>query len=171
MVSLGRVLVTGVWLIAGVGLLGAARPVPDNDTERDLQQRLRRETRPVKKARYEIRLGRLKLLEAVDAFAQRDANKARELLGAYLKHIRSSWQLLQSSGRNAFQHPAGFKELDIALREDGRLLEDLSHRLSYYERGEVDKTAKEIEQIRAEVIKELFPPVRARDKVDKNTQH
>ena len=162
MVSLARVLVTGAWLMAGVALLDAVAAAPRRDTEGDLRSRLQRESNPIKKAKYEIRLGRVKLLEAIDAFDKHDANKAQDLLGAYLTHIRSSWQLLQSSGRNAFRNPEGFKELDIALREDGRLLEDLSHRLSYYERGDVDKTAKEIEQIRAEVIKELFPPVRTR---------
>ena len=166
----GRVLLTGAWLIAGVVLLGAANPGPSRNTEQDLQLRLQRETNPVKKARYEIRLGRLKLIEAIDTFDKRDAQKARELLAAYLMHIRSAWQLLQSAGRNAFRNPEGFKQLDIALRVDGRFLEDLSHRLSYFERGEVDKTAKEIEQIRAEVIKELFPPVRARDKKSKDAQ-
>jgi hypothetical protein len=166
----GRVLVTAAVLVAGV-LLGAAKPVPRHDTEEDLQRRLQRETKPVKKALYEIRLGRLKLLEAIDASGKRDLNETGELLGAYLAHIRSSWQLLQSSGRNAFRHPEGFKELDIALREDGRFLDDLSHRLSYYERGDVEKTVKEIEQIRAAVIKELFPPERARDKADKDAQH
>jgi len=50
------------------------------------------------------------------------------------------------------------------------LFEDLSHRLSYFDRGNVDKTAKEIEQIRAEVIKELFPPESARDKAGINAQ-
>ena len=170
MVSLARVLVTGAWLMVGVAFLDAVAAAPRKDTEEDLRSRLQRESNPVKKARYEIRLGRLQLLEAIDAFDKHDANKAQDLLGAYLTHIRSAWQLLQSSGRNAFRHPEGFKELDIALREDGRLLEDLSHRLSYYERGEVDKTAKEIEQIRAEVIKELFPPERARDKAGINAQ-
>ena len=158
MVSLGRVLVTGACLLVGVALFDAVGAAPHQDTEEDLGSRLQRESNPVKKARYEIRLGRLQLLEAIDAFDKHDANKAQDLLGAYLTHIRSSWQLLQSSGRDAFRHPEGFKELDIALREDGRLLEDLSHRLSYYDRGDVDKTAKEIEQIRAKVIKELFPP-------------
>ena len=166
----GRVLLTGAWLIAGVVLLGAANPGPSRNTEQDLQLRLQRETNPVKKARYEIRLGRLKLTEAIDAFDKHDANQAQDLLDAYLTHVRSSWQLLQSSGRNAFRHPEGFKELDIALREDGRFIEDLSHHLSYYERGEVDKTAKEIEQIRAGVIKELFPPERAGDKAGINAQ-
>ena len=98
----GRILLTGAWLIAGVVLLGAANPGPSRNTEQDLQLRLQRETNPAKKARYEIRLGRLKLLEAIDAFDKRDAQKARELLAAYLMHIRSAWQLLQGSGRNAF---------------------------------------------------------------------
>jgi hypothetical protein len=151
-------------------LLGAANPGPSRDTEQNLQLRLQRATKPVKKAQYEIRLARLKLTEAIDAFDKRDADKARELLAAYLAHIRSAWQLLQSSGRNAFRHPEGFKELDIALREDGRLLEDLGHHLSYYERSAVDKTAEEIEQIRADVIKALFSPVRARDKGSEDAQ-
>ena len=170
MVSLARVLVTGAWLMVGVALLDAVAATPRKDTEEDLRSRLQRESNPIKKAKYEIRLGRLKLLEAIDAFGKHDANKAQDLLSAYLTHIRSSWQLLQSSGRNTFRHPEGFKELDIALRKDGRLLEDLSHRLSYFERGEVDKTAKEIEQIRAAVIKELFSPGRPRANGSKDAQ-
>jgi hypothetical protein len=112
----------------------------------------------------------VKLLEAIDAFDKHDANQAQDLLDAYLTHVRSSWQLLQSSGRNAFRHPEGFKELDIALRQDGRFIEDLSHRLSYYDRGNVVKTGEEIEQIRAAAIKELFPPERPRDKAGKDVQ-
>ena len=166
----GRVLITGAWLMVGVAFLDAVAAAPRKDTEEDLRSRLQRESNPIKKAKYEIRLGRVKLLEAIDAFDKHDAHKARELLAAYLTHIRSSWQLLQNSGRNAFRHPEGFKELDIALREDGRLLEDLSHRLSYYERGEVEKTAKEIEQIRAEVIKKLFLPGGTRDKGSTDAQ-
>ena len=171
MVSLGRVLVTGAWLMVGVALLDAVSAVPRKDTEEDLQSRLQQESNPVKKAKYEIRLGRLKLLEAIDAFDQHDANTAQNLLDAYLTHIRSSWQLLQNSGHNAVRHPEGFKELDIALRQDGRFIEDLSHRLSYFDRGNVVKTGKEVEQIRAEVIKELFPAERPRDKAGKDLQH
>ena len=171
MVSLARVLVTGAWLMVGVAFLDALAAAPRQDTEEDLQSRLQREPNPVKKARHEIRLGRLKLLEAIDAYDKQDANKAQDLLGAYLTHIRSSWQLLQSSGRNAFRHPEGFKELEIALREDGRFIEDLSHRLSFFDRSNVVKTAKEVEQIRAAVIKEIFPSERARDKAGKDVQH
>jgi len=170
MVSLGRALRTGVWLIAGAALLGAASPARRRDNEQDLLNRLQQETRPVKKAKYEIRLARLKLLEAVDAVDRGGPEKVRELLNLYLAHIRTSWQLLQSSGRNAVRKPEGFKELDIALRRDGRILTDLGQRLPYFERGDVDKTAKEIEQIRAEVIKVLFPPARSHGKADGEAQ-
>ena len=170
MVPLGRVLFTSACLIASVALLGAASPVPRRDNEQHLLNRLQQETRPVKKAKYEIRLARLKLLEAVDAVDQGGPEKVRELLSLYLAHIRTSWQLLQSSGRNAVRKPEGFKELDIALRRDGRILTDLGQRLPYFERGDVEKTAKEIEQIRAEVIKALFPPPRSRGKADRAVQ-
>jgi hypothetical protein len=171
MFSLARVLLTGAWLMAGVALFDAVAAAPRHDTEEDLLARLQRESDPVKKAKYEIRLGRLKLVEAIDAFDHQDANKAQNLLDAYLTHIRSSWQLLQSSGRNAFRHPEGFKELDIALREDVRFIEDLSHRLSYFDRGNLVKTGEELEQIRAKVMKELFPRERGHDRVGKDAPH
>jgi hypothetical protein len=167
MVSLGRVLRTGLWLIAGAALLGAASPARRRDNEQDLLRRLEQETRPVKKAKYEIRLARLKLLEAQDAVEQGGPEKVRELLDQYLARIRTSWQLLQSSGRNAVRKPEGFKDLDIALRRDGRILTDLSQRLPYFERGDVEATVKEVERIRAEVIKVLFPPARPRGKAER----
>jgi len=111
------------------------------------------------------------LREAIDAFDKQDAKKAQESLGDYLSHIRASWTLLQSSGRNAVRHPEGFRELDLALREDGRFIEDLSHRLSYFDRGNLVKAGEEIEQIRTKVIKELFPPVNPRNKSGRDVQH
>ena len=57
--------------------------------------------------------------------------------------------------------PQGFKELDIELREDARLLEDLKRRISYFERDPLEKAEKEVEQVRAEVLQALFPAARA----------
>jgi hypothetical protein len=170
MVSSERTLVTGACLIVGLTLLGAASPAPRQDSERELQARLQQETRPVKKAKYEIRLARLKLREVIEAFDRGDTEKGGENLNAYLTHIRASWQLLQSSGRNTVRSPEGFRDLDIALREDGRLLADLGRRLSFYQRGDVEKANKEIEQVRAEVIKALFPPDRRRGKASQGKQ-
>lgn len=130
------------------------------DTEEDLLPRIQRETNPVKKAKYEVRLARVKLLAALDAYNKGDLEQYRQLLGAYLERSKSSWDTLQKSGRQAARQPQGFKELDIALREDGRLLEDLRRRVPYNERRDVEEVEREVERIRNEVLRALFPAER-----------
>ena len=130
------------------------------DTEEDLLSRIQRESNPVRKAKYEIRLAGLKLLAAIDAYNKGDLERYRQLLAAYLERIKSSWDTLQKSGRQAARQPQGFKELDITLREDGRLLEDLRRRVPYNERRDVEEVEREVDRIRNEVLRALFPAER-----------
>lgn len=139
---------------------GSLSPARQPDTEADLLAHIQHEQNAVKKAKYEIRLGRVKLLQAIDAYGKGDLEKGQQLLVDYLGRIKDSWQLLQSSERQAVRHPQGFKELDIELREDARMLEDLKHRVSYLDREPVEKAAQEVERIRAEVLRALFPAER-----------
>ncbi len=139
---------------------GGLSPARQPDTEADLLARIQHEQNPVKKAKYEIRLGRVKLLQAIDAYGKGSLEQCQQLLDDYLRRIKDSWQLLQSSGRQAVRHPQGFKELDIELREDARMLEDLKHRVAYGDREPVEKAAQEVERIRAEVLRALFPAER-----------
>jgi hypothetical protein len=129
-------------LAPGAGAQGLApAPARQPDSEPDLLGRLEREQNPVKKAKYQVRLGRIKLLQA-------------------LGRMKGSWQTLRDSGRRAVRQPQGFKELDIALREDARRLEDLKHHVPYTDRDPVEKVAQEVERIRAEVLHALFPAER-----------
>ncbi len=128
------------------------------DKEGDLLARLEHETEPVKHAQFEIRLAHVKLAQATEAFDQGNITDSRELLGAFLERLRSAWSTLQKSGRPAHKRPQGFKELDIELREDARYLEDLKHRFPYSEREPVEKVAHEVDELRNEVLKALFPP-------------
>jgi hypothetical protein len=60
---------TGLLLPLFLGGLVGAAPAPRRpDTEADLLARIEREQNPVKKAKLEIRLGRVKLLQAIEAF-------------------------------------------------------------------------------------------------------
>ncbi len=127
------------------------------DSEEDLLARIQRESNPVKKARYEIRLGRTKLFRAIDAFNQGRVDQCHQMIGSYVEHMKSSWETLRRSGRRAARQPSGFKELDIALREDQRFLDDLKRRMPYDDRDPVEKAAREVEQIRNEVLRALFP--------------
>ena len=64
---------------------------------------------------------------------------------------------LGTQGETPRAIPEGFKELDIELREDARLLDDLKRRVSYFDRDPIEKAEKEVEQVRAEVLQALFP--------------
>ena len=145
-------------LTVGLVILAAVAPaVRGAENEAQLEARLKRETNPVRKAKLEIRLSRLKLYRASDAFDKGDLEAANMLLEAYVAQVKSAWATLKSSGRRASKKPAGFKELDIALREDARYLDDLKHRVSYMVRAPVEKAEQEVEDLRSEVLKALFP--------------
>jgi len=149
----------GVWYLAVVlpVLCAASSLAVAYDNEDQLLARLKTEQNPVRKAKLEIKLGDLKLLEAIAAYGKLDPEGGAKLLDAFLDHRKSAWKVLQLSGRKAAKQPQGFKELDIALREDVRALDDLAHKTAYDDRGPIEKCAKEIEAIRAEVLQALFP--------------
>lgn len=161
---LGRFLVGGVFLPLICGCLASAR---HGDSEQDLLPRIQRASNPVKRAKYEIRLGRVKLHEAIEACNQGHVDQCHQILGDYLERMKSSWETLRRSGRRASRQPQGFKELDIALREDSRLLEDLKHRVPYLDRDPIEKTAQGIEEIRGEVLRALFPDERPAADMDR----
>lgn len=130
---------------------------PGEDPDADLIQKLAREQDLVKKAKIEIRLARLKLHRARYTRENGDVEASLSLLQAYHAHIENAWSHLQKSGRLAHKKPQGFKELDIALREDIRFLEDFKRGFSLADREPVEKTISEVERIRADVLKALFP--------------
>jgi hypothetical protein len=127
------------------------------DSEDQLSARIQSEHNPVRKAKLQIRLARIKLDQAIAAYGEGKTEPGGQLLTAFLEGTHNAWQTLHDSGRNASRQSQGFKELDIALREDARLLEDLGHRLSYFDRVPVEKAQKEVEQVRSEVLRALFP--------------
>jgi len=126
-------------------------------TDEELSSRIEREKNPVKKAKFEIRLGRLRLNHAVEACVKDDHPRCQELLGSFLTLMKSSWDRLEATGRVARKQADGFKELDIALREGGRQLEDIKQRVPYQDMAQIDSVEKETDQLRAKVLRVLFP--------------
>ena len=139
--------------VPGPAPLAARHP----DTEDDLQARIEREPNPVKKAKFEVRLGRVKLAQAIAAYDKGDLDRSNALATAYLAEMKGAWQRLRDTGRNAVKKPEGFRELDIALREDARVLDDLAHRIPYNDRGPVTEVAHAVDQLHGEVLAALFP--------------
>jgi hypothetical protein len=145
-----------VWLAVLVILFSSVCAV-GRDTEEQLLQRIQSEPNPVKKAKDEIKLSRLKLTQVEDAYGKGQIEAGVKLLGAFVGVMKTSWKLLQDSGRQAARQPEGFRELEIALREDDRSLQDLERTVSYYDRTPLVNAAQELEQMRSDVLHALFP--------------
>ena len=129
-------------------------------TEQELFARIQREGDPVKKAKYQIQLGRLKLQQAIERYGRDDQEHGQPLLSAYLEQMKGAWETLEKSGRPAVKKPQGFRELDIALREDARLLEDLKRRTPYLDRAPVEKIADGVEKLHEKVLQAIFPSLK-----------
>ncbi|MBZ5516039.1 MAG: hypothetical protein LAN62_14560 [Acidobacteriia bacterium] len=144
-------------------------PPRRQDSEQDLLARMQRESDPIKKAKLEVRLARVKLLASMAALDQGNMEETNRLLSAYLETLNGVWGRLKSSGRVASKSSSGFKELDIELREDARYLEDLKHRIPYTDRGTAEKVAGRVDELRSEVLTALFPrrPLRKGGKANK----
>jgi hypothetical protein len=156
-----RALLSIAFLLIGAPVFLAGAPsAPPSETEAKLLARMQNEPDPVRKSKDATRLARFKMRQAIQAYEHGNIEQGAQLVDAYLGRIKDSWQILRSSGRNAARASGGFKELDIELREDARLLDDVKRRISYFDRGPIEKAEKEIEQERTEVIQALFPVAR-----------
>jgi hypothetical protein len=147
-------------LIAVPAFLASASSAPPSETEAQLLARIQKEHDPVRKSKEKTRLARIKLQQVVQTYQQGNAEQGAQLISAYLDSIKDSWEVLRSSKRDAVRAPQGFRELDIELREDERMLDDLKRRVSYFDRDPIEKAAKEVDQVRTEVLHALFPEAR-----------
>ena len=145
---------------AAVALAGAPSG-PSSETEERLLARIQKEADPVKKSKCMTRLARIKLQQAIEAYEHGNVQQGVQFAQVYLGRVKDSWQLLKNCGRNAARDVRGFKELDIELREDARLVDDLQRRVSYLDRGPIEQAGKELDAVHAEVLHALFPAARS----------
>jgi hypothetical protein len=143
-------------LLVGAGLQ-VATPAWARDTEAKLLNKLEREHNPVKRAKLEVRLGKLKLDQAFEDYRQGSFPASLKSLNAYQERMRNAWTELESSGRSAVRKPQGYKQLEITLRESRRRLVDFESRISYDQRRQVEKIRKETERLHNRVLDALFP--------------
>lgn len=128
-----------------------------HDDAASLTAHIQREKNPVKKAKLEIRLSKLELEQAVGSYDHRQLDPGKQQLAAFLSRVQKAWGLLKSSGRNAASKPDGFMQLEIALREDARSLNDLRERVAYFNRAPIDQAIQQLNQLHSDVLIALFP--------------
>jgi len=140
-----------------LALLFLSVGVAGRETEEQLQQRIKDEQNPVRKAKYEIKLANLELAQVHDEYTAGQIEDGAKLLGTFVGEMKSAWKLLQGSGRKASRQPDGFRELEISLREDVRALQDLARAVSYFDRDPLLNASQQLEKMRFEVLDAQFP--------------
>jgi hypothetical protein len=121
--------------------------------ERD---KLSRITDPVDRTKSDIEISEILLSLASDAVKTGEPEVLGKRLSEYVDTIRDAHQAMMKTGRDAHKKPKGFKELEIALRRQIRILDDLSHSVTFDQRDPVDRAKQEASDIREDVFKALF---------------
>lgn len=146
-----------VWLAVGAAIPAGAGVPRHAESPEELEAKIQRERDPIKRAKLQIKLFRFDLQQAVAAYDAQQLDQGAQLLSKYLDEVKRCWKTLQSSGKVAAKHSAGFKDFDIALRENIRQLNDLEQRLLYANGGPVRTAMRQAQEIRNENLLALFP--------------
>ena len=121
--------------------------------ERD---RLSRLADPVERTKADINISESLLSLAGDAVRSGEPEALEKRLAEYVETIHDAHQTMVKTGRDAHRKPKGFKDLEIALRRQIRLLDDLGHGVPFDQRSPVDKAKEEVSDIRDDLLKALF---------------
>jgi uncharacterized coiled-coil protein SlyX len=121
--------------------------------ERD---KLARITDPVSRAKTDITISEILLSLAGDAVKTNEPELLTKRLNEYTDTIRDAHQVLMNTNRDARRSPKGFKDLEIALRRQIRILDDLAHAVTFDQRDPVEKAKQQASDLREELLKALF---------------
>ncbi|HEX5411789.1 MAG TPA: hypothetical protein VFZ27_07990 [Terriglobia bacterium] len=161
--SLRTVLAMAGILVLGQPFIYTASGRNKSQEER-LIVRIDREQNPGKKARLQLHLAKIKFSEAHDAYRDRQFAEGKALLQQYLDRVRQTWATLQSADGGPRRHLGAYKDLEISLREQDRLLDDLSHQVPYPDNETIEAVAKENRAVHNQVLEVIFPDVSRKER-------
>lgn len=113
-------------------------------------------TDPVERTKSDIAISEILLSLASDAVRTGEPEALEKRLSEYVDTIQDAHQTMVKTGRDAHKKPKGFKDLEIALRRQIRMLDDIGHGLTFDQREPVDKAKQQASDIRDDLLKALF---------------
>jgi hypothetical protein len=134
------------------------RPQNDKRAERLQKERdkLSRATDPIDRTKSDIVISEILLSLAGEAIKAGEPEVMEKRLTEYVETIRDAHESMMKTGRDAHRKPKGFKELEIALRQQIRTLDDLARTITFEHRDSVEKAKTEASDIREDIFKALF---------------
>jgi hypothetical protein len=111
---------------------------------------------PVERTKSDIAISEILLSLASDAVRSGEPEVLEKRLAEYVDTIQDAHQAMMKTGRDAHRKPKGFKDLEIALRHQIRMLDDIGKSLTFDQRTPVDRAKQEASDIRDDLLKALF---------------
>jgi hypothetical protein len=112
---------------------------------------------PVDKTRTYIVISQILLDFATGAAQEGDTAAMNSLLEQYVDAISAARHTIADSDRDPLRRPAGYKDLELSLRQHARILRDVADILSFDERTPVDDAIDVANSARREMLRLLFP--------------
>jgi len=122
-----------------------------------LEAQFQSETNPVRKAKLLAKLGPLEVDEAARMIKADQDEMAFAALERFRDDARTTADALAATQVNASRHPAGFKELQIGLRESLRRLGDFVSLVPSDEQARLETLRSDLANTQNSLIEALFP--------------
>jgi hypothetical protein len=123
----------------------------------EFRSRFEQESNPVHRAKMMHDLGAAEFQEIARDVGDGNLKEALALAEEYRDEARVCVKELDAKSIDAEKHPAGFKQLELSLRESLRRLNDVLVGLAVDEQEPFFGVRDDIEQLDQHVIHELFP--------------
>ena len=112
---------------------------------------------PVDRTRVQIRISDLMISFMGDAVNDGDMESVEARMAEYRTAVLDARETMMASGRDPAGNAAGFRDLEIALRQQIRQLDDIGARLTVVNREPIERLIVEVTEIRNELLDALFP--------------
>ena len=154
--------------IAMIAVLALCAPLGAQDRLDDALAKYQHETDPVHKSRALVKLGDEQVELAKKQLKAEDEVASLHTLEQYRDEVHETVAALNAMGVDAERKPAGFKELQISLRETIRHIDELILSLNVDKRPFFREVRNDLFMDQNHLIDELFPrkPDRAPPKSD-----
>jgi hypothetical protein len=151
-ISIPALIVTTMVFCACFGISAA-----EQESREKYEAQFQLERDPVVKAKILAKLGRLEIDEArADLKADKEEQSLADL-EHYRDQVEGTVHALSATGVNAEQHPSGFKELQISLRETLRHIDELILQLPLDKRPWFQAVRSDLANSQNMLIEALFP--------------
>lgn len=143
--------------IAAIAALALCAPLAAQDRLAEDLTKYQNEADPIRKARALAKLGDEQVDLAKRQLKAEDEVASLHTLEQYRDEVKATVAALQGTGIDAERKPAGFKELQINLRETIRRIDDLILTLDVDKRPFFRDVRNELFMYQNELIDDLFP--------------